>query len=114
MTLLLPLLLACGEDPVTEDSVADPCDSAYPVTWANWAEGFFTNYCRACHSSGTAERYGAPEGVDFDTLDDVLRWRERIEIRTLEMQDMPVGGGVYEEDLELLRVWLDCELSEDL
>ncbi len=117
MTVLL-LMLACGEHPSTQDSLLEAdtrpesCDSAPPVTWANWADGFFSSYCRACHSSGTAERYGAPEGVDFDTLADVIQWRERIQVRTLEAEDMPVGGGVYDEDLELLQVWLECELVD--
>lgn len=108
MSPLLLALLACGEEPQTVDSSADPCDSALPVTWNNWADGFFASYCRACHSVNTQDRYGAPEGVDFDTLEDVQQWEERIRVRTLEEQDMPVGGGVYEEDLALLETWLEC------
>ncbi len=36
--------------------------------------------------------------------------KERIRLRVIEDQTMPLGGGVYEEDLELLNVMLACGL----
>lgn len=78
------------------------------LNWDGWTDGFFATYCRACHSVTTVERYGAPEGVDFDTRANVLQWAERIRIRVLEEETMPLGGGVVRSDLEPLQRWLDC------
>jgi len=102
--LLLTLLVACGDDD------AYLCDTSYQVTWEGWGDGFFSTYCRSCHSSTTEERNGAPEGVDFDTLDDVILWLDSIERVVLDEGSMPVGGGVYEDDLLLLEALLKCEL----
>ena len=78
------------------------------VNWDGWTDGFFATYCRACHSVTTAERYGAPEGVDFDTKANVLQWAERIRIRVLDEETMPLGGGVVKTELEPLDQWLQC------
>jgi len=78
------------------------------VNWDGWTNGFFATYCRACHSVTTAERYGAPEGVDFDTRSDVIQWAQRIRIRVLDEETMPLGGGVIQTDLEPLDQWLQC------
>ena len=104
---LLFLALACTPDP--HDSGAD-CTDATALTWANWADGFFANYCRACHSLGTPDRYDAPEGVDFDSEAEVRNWAERIRVRVLDEGTMPVGGGVYESDLQRLQEYLSCSL----
>ncbi len=95
----------------TEDTgPREGCEDAYDVRWDNWAQGFFAAYCDSCHSVWSQDRHGAPEGVDFDTEEDVREYRERIEARVLVEQTMPVGGGVHEEDLVLLEMYLDCTL----
>jgi uncharacterized membrane protein len=78
------------------------------VTWDGDIHGFFLSYCDACHAATSAERHGAPASVTFDTPQQVLAMAERVRVRTLEEQSMPVGGGVPSEDLARLRVWLDC------
>ena len=114
---LLALLTACTDADV-QDSGADSggtpadaaCADAYDVTWANWANGFFLTYCRSCHSSTTSDRRGAPEGLDYDTLAQVEQGAAAIENAVLVDERMPVGGGVYEDDLTLLRDFLTCGL----
>ena len=109
--MILLALLACGEEDLPlDDSSVDPCDEAAEVTWVNFGEGFFTTYCGACHSETAANRYGAPEGVDFDRPSEVRDQEERIRVRVLQEETMPVGGGVFPEDLELLETYLDCGL----
>ena len=104
--MILALILACA-DPDAGDSSA--CDTAGPgVTWDGYTRGFFLTYCTACHSASATERYGAPEGVDFDTPTQVLAQAERVRARVIEAQTMPLGGGVPAEDLALLAEWLDC------
>ncbi len=102
------LLLACGSG--ADTGAAPGCEDAYDVTWQSWGEGFFTTYCRSCHSSTTSDRLGAPEGVNFDTEADVVMWADRIRRVVLEDESMPVGGGVYADDLLLLEMLLDCGL----
>jgi uncharacterized membrane protein len=107
---MLFLLIACnGDKPATTEKPAE-CATAPEVTYENWGKGFFLTWCGACHSSTSAERSGAPEGVDFDSLSKIQEWQDRIEARVLEEQSMPLGGGVYEEDLQLLEVFLKCGL----
>ncbi len=112
MTLLL--VLACnGSDGSSNDDTAsvDPaCVDLPNVTWENWAQGFFITYCTACHSESSPDRYGAPEGLDFDTEDQVRTLEGLVRSTVLEDGSMPYGGGVYEEDLELLEIYLDCGL----
>jgi len=99
-----------GEPEVIEtDECAEELE-AYPVSWDSWGANFFATYCDSCHASGTLERYGAPESVTFDTLEEVRDQRERIEVRTLEEQDMPPTGGVLEDELFLLDIFLRCGL----
>ncbi|MCB9778586.1 MAG: hypothetical protein H6742_08500 [Alphaproteobacteria bacterium] len=116
--LLLLLTLACGE-PASDTgaggidsagSTSEICQDAPQVSWAGWADGFFQGYCRSCHSSTTPDRRGAPEGVDFDTLDQVREQADLVRWSVIEEGRMPVGGGVYEDDLYLLEVFLDCTL----
>ena len=100
---LLLLLAGCAA-PVTED--ADACADA--PTWAGWGDGFFGTYCRACHSASAAERSGAPEGIDFDQLEEIQTWRSSIESAVLDRGTMPVGGGVPSEQLDRLAAFLAC------
>ena len=103
---LLLLALACQADPAGPDDTG-PLDDGPVVTWEGWADGFFQTWCRACHSAGTPQRNGAPEGVDFDTEEQARAWADRIAVRVLEEGTMPVGGGLFDEDRVLLRAWLD-------
>lgn len=89
------------EDPVAVDA---------SLTWASWGDGFFATYCTSCHSVGTPDRRGAPEGVDFDSEADVIAWGARVRARVLDAGTMPLGGGVIDEDLLLLDRYL-CRLG---
>ena len=67
-------ILACSTPETEQSAVAasDECASAPPVTWDNWGDGFFSTYCRGCHSSTTTVRNGAPEAFNYDTVDEVI------------------------------------------
>ncbi len=134
-TLLLLLSLGCGEatDGGTASTAStastdlvhglttaavDPkppgaggaCEQQPAVNWDSWAQGFFRGYCTACHSRAVQDRWGAPEGIDFDTEADVYSLRLQIQSAVLDTNRMPVGGGVLEEDLMLLQIYLSCGL----
>ena len=111
---LLVAIAACTSGTATDSATPvqdSACAGAYPVTWSNWAEGFFLTYCRACHSAATSDRQGAPEGLDFDTLRQVRDQAAAVEDAVLVGDRMPVGGGVTEDDLILLQDFLDCGLE---
>ena len=106
------LLLACGEgkneDAPDADDTATPLPEQCDAQWDAWASGFFTTYCQSCHSETSPQRYDAPIGVDLDDVGDVRAWSDRIRIRVLEEETMPMGGGVPSSDLDRLDAWLDC------
>jgi len=84
------------------------------VTWDNWGAGFFQTYCNTCHSSQTPVRHGAPVGVDFDSQLVAALYSERIAVRVIEEETMPLGGGVQPDALALLADLLVCLGSDEL
>lgn len=108
--LILFLALACDNKDTGSDSDAVACDTAPNVTWDNWGDGFFATYCRACHSATSPDRRGAPETINFDTEAEVARLLPLVRSVVLDEASMPIGGGVYEDDLTLLDVYLSCGL----
>ena len=122
----LLLLAACGADKAADTAAAtdaggtldtaEPdwaslsCDEAPTVNWNNFGAGFIGHYCQGCHASTTADRYGAPEAVTFDTVDEVWAQRDRVLARsTGEAPTMPPAGGTNEEDRQKLQWWLTCQ-----
>lgn len=123
MTLLF--LLACDTPgtvagvtaPVTPAAgppdVAAACADLPDVSWDAWGEGFFRTYCTACHSgANTDQRNGAPVGVDFDTEAAVKARASDVRRVVLDQGTMPVGGGVFTDDLALLEVFLSCGMED--
>lgn len=84
------------------------CATAPAVTWEGWAQGFFLTHCQGCHASTTPDRRGAPDGVAFDDAASTLAQRERVWVRTLDVQDMPPAGGLTADDRALLGAYLAC------
>ena len=129
--IFLAILLSCGEEedsysvnigPKTnkiEDSGTigelfelGDCSELPYVTWNSWAQGTLATHCQGCHASETPTTYGAPTNINFDTHQESLLLLDRIRARVLIAQDMPPAGGLLEEDLYLLQVWLDCWSEE--
>jgi uncharacterized membrane protein len=74
-------------------------------------------YCLPCHSVdvGYTSRRGAPEEVNFDTLDDVRDWAEDIDTHaaagpSATNTEMPPSGRPKptEEERRKLGEWLAC------
>ncbi|MED5371744.1 MAG: hypothetical protein VX899_12060 [Myxococcota bacterium] len=107
------LALSCREAPVdstpTDTGAEDFCADAPVVRWNNFGEGFMVGNCQGCHASTATERYGAPENVTFDTVDQV--WANAggiLYTTTSDSPTMPPNGGVDEDDLMRLQWWLRC------
>jgi hypothetical protein len=80
-------------------------------TWETVGHPFVLEWCTSCHSSRLDGdgRYGAPDGVDLDTLAGVRRWSERVSARALaEGADMPPATQAPPEARAAVAAWLAC------
>ncbi len=106
--MLLPLLLACT-DPVAP--TPEPIAAAACGDWASVGQPFALGWCTSCHSSRlpAGHRYGAPEGVDLDTLAGMRKWSERVSVRALgDDADMPPGSHASASERAALAAWIAC------
>ena len=102
-----------ASEPISSDiTLSDEgCEDAPPVTWDSWTHSLMLTHCQGCHASTASNRYGAPLGIQFDTEMDSIDLADRIYVRVLQNQDMPPAGGILEDDLYLLDVWLRCSVG---
>lgn len=90
------------------------CDNM--LTWENFGEPFMLSWCTGCHNSAlpTAERAGAPCAINFDAHAGVVPFAASIEVRAIDWQmyegttPMPPATIVPDDELALLREWIDC------
>lgn len=107
--MLLLLAAGCNDD----ETVDEACNDAPVVTWESFGQDFTRANCQPCHASTSDNRYGAPEGVVFDTKADVLERADQVLERAgASPPTMPPQGGLEVDDQELLRVWLECWAEE--
>ena len=95
-------LLACTQQ--TEET----CESQYSYEYEGHA--LIRTYCTSCHSQHLQgeKRYGTPPGIDFDTLEGIRQWSTSSAHRVFDLKDMPPGGGMSDQDREILASWLRC------
>ncbi len=121
--LMLLGLATCGGDdgssdsdgvsPVaTADTGPQDCPPGSLVTWQTFGSGFIDTWCTTCHSkilTGDA-RYGAPEGLDFNTYDQVAASQDRIVEQAAlgEPPPMPPAGGTTDAERDRLVEWVAC------
>ncbi len=109
MTTVL-LLLACNGTPPADSEGGDGVVSACG-DWASVGQPFALGWCASCHSSRLQgeERYGAPEGVDLDTLEGMRRWSDRVIERGLgSAPDMPPAAHAPVAERAAVAAWLAC------
>ena len=95
--------------PIDSGDTGDFCDDVATVTYNNFGQGFMTENCQGCHASTAPNRYGAPEEVSFDAVEDCWTWVDRILARsTGDSPSMPPQGGVSDDDRIRLSWWLRC------
>ena len=100
--------LSCSEKP-TDTAIS--CEDAAALEWNYWANGFFRTYCLSCHSAQSSERYGAPQGINFDKQEDVEMLADLIYESVIIEERMPEGGGVDPAELQRLEGYLRCWLG---
>lgn len=103
--MLLILFLACASDAPDTGPCAQPT-----VTWESFGQSFLITHCQGCHASTSPQRYGAPEGISFDTQEQAAELQESIERTVLSQESMPPAGGLNEDEKALLAQWLACEI----
>ena len=112
--MIWALLLSCAANPQDSDSGVlrdtSDCPTDPTLSWQSWGHGFFLTYCNSCHANASQERHGAPPGVVFDSPELVQSQAARVRVRVLDQGDMPLGGGVSQDDLFLLERYL-CALE---
>ena len=122
-------LPACGEDdpPLCEESeghehagvaTGATCDGS-TLTYENFGRDFMATYCTSCHSSsleGEEARSCAPGDHNFDTLDEIVLYRDHIDEHAAAGPDavneaMPPSGSRQPTARERrdLGTWLACE-----
>ncbi len=101
------LLAACSGGSV-EPQVDPECEE---LTYDNFGRGFLLTWCTSCHSSELqpGDRYGAPEGIDFDSLGAVQKYAPLIRaVATGPDPSMPEKGGPDVAERQRLAAWLEC------
>lgn len=111
------VLAACGNDSVPRGDEGEPipvdpsqCEDSF-LDYQNFGEPFVLDWCRGCHSSTvpTNMRQNAPPDINFDTLDQVKQWNERIAVRAASTTPtMPPAGGPSGDERALLAEWIAC------
>lgn len=79
-------------------------------------KGFFSNWCTPCHSAKITGifRQGAPETINFDTIEGMRPWAERIAATALaDAPTMPPAGGTTVDERALIREWIECGMPAD-
>lgn len=102
------LLAACS----TTEQTTVTCTPS-PDTWETFAHGYMTTWCTSCHESSLVgeARYGAQEGVNFDTLSLVRPWGPTLVLwGTGDDPRMPPAGGVPQAQVDRFANWLACGL----
>jgi uncharacterized membrane protein len=109
LALLVPLsltTLACGGD--DDDDGGDACDES-TLTYANFGESFFSDYCTVCHSPTAATR----QAPDLDTFANVSANAARVNARAgtgITMPPLDPRPGAADRDL--LAEWISCGAPE--
>ncbi|MCX4241218.1 hypothetical protein [Paraliomyxa miuraensis] len=88
-----------------------PCPDDSFLTYENFGGPFILSYCTTCHASRLPAdmRQGSPIEVDFDDIDDIRAFDDRIWIRAADQNfTMPPVGPPPEDERALLGEWLAC------
>jgi uncharacterized membrane protein len=122
VALVATALVACASE---DEEVAPPagparapttlaeraCPQGSNLTFEDFGGPFLYSWCNGCHTSTLAEgqRQNAPMNVNFDTIEDVRGWADRIWARAGDHNvSMPPIGGPEDPVRADLGEWLAC------
>jgi hypothetical protein len=103
------VLVACGADNQSLAQRACPSGGT-PLTYRSFGAPFFAQWCNSCHSASSPDRNGAPSDVTFDTLTEIVTWKDAIYANAADDNAaMPVGpDGPDSTTRRQLGDWLAC------
>lgn len=102
------LLAACGGGGGVDIGACPPNSEAQQQRGQDMITFSCTNFCHAEARTGEA-RAGAPEGMDFDTPEQMLSYAEDIYESIVRAENrMPPNGGLTGNQIEDVRVFLAC------
>lgn len=91
---------------------ARPCPRDSTLSYASFGESFFTGYCLGCHGAQRkgADRGGAPDGVDFDTLAEIRTRADAIFRLAADANTLMPDSGPRPsaDERRMLGDWLAC------
>lgn len=97
-----------------EQAESAPCGD---LSYQNFGADFFASYCLRCHNEelvGDAARTDAPTGINYNTLNDIRMFQNRIRLRAGVQGDMPPRllpvPRPSEAERQKLIEWIDCGL----
>ncbi len=106
---------------IPEDAFASQtfCPDDSTLTYETFGESFFGSYCIVCHSEenvGSTARNGAPEDVNFDTVELVRPLARRIDFMAAIgpgrearlMPPRPDDPRPSDDERRMLAEWLAC------
>ncbi len=80
-----------------------------PVAFAE-VQPIFSKRCESCHSSHPTDdvQKTAPNGIAFDTPEQIVKQKERIMFRVVQTKTMPQGNktGITDDERELIGRWI--------
>ncbi len=110
LALGFPLALAaCSDGGESLAQRACP-DGGTPLTYENFGQPFFAQWCESCHAASSTNRNGAPPGITFDTHAQIISWKDDVFAQAADDNTaMPVGpGGPDGATRHQLGDWLAC------
>ena len=106
LSLIFSLCACAGEG---ERFAEHEIRTAQAIDWYD-VEHIFSAECAGCHDD--PPKLGAPQALR--TYEEVLPWLTRIQVRSLEVGDMPPGGLRTEGAKTLLSQWIEQGAPKDL
>jgi uncharacterized membrane protein len=119
--------ISCGEDdPLCaeeehehehEGTASGAMCNGSTLTYENFGRAFMETYCTRCHSSSLSgdARNCAPSDHNFDTLDEIITYRDHIDEAaaagpgSVNTAMPPSGTPPTEQERRDLGTWLACE-----
>ncbi len=87
------------------------CPNGTNLNYEGFAEPLLLEHCTSCHSQNLmeADRLGAPEGLDFDSLGGVQTWQARIlAVVSGKKAHSFYGTTMDSQDQGSFILWLKC------
>jgi uncharacterized membrane protein len=116
------LSIACDDDHHGEEGAptGSTCPATQTLTYANFGQAFFANYCQRCHASTVtgAARMGAPSDHTFDMVQDIQLLAEHIDElaaagpNAFNTAMPPDGAKPTDGERNRLGEWLACGAPE--